>query len=737
MTIMRCLDKSAFILLMVTVAFSVGAGWAGPAPAEAPAADAASVTAAEAAQQSPVNLTSPHAAVSSFLAAMNEVAAGDHAAIRNAAACLYLGRLPESERETIGVQRAQDLFTILDSTTVPLENIPQEVEEGNREVAFVVSFAEKGLDEFKVTLHRYDDGLWRVDSETVESVPEFLAALTTTPEEVAPVDQSVDPRLTSPRGTMRTFIEGMNRWDDGGDVDALLTLDLSELEETVRDEKGHELAVMLKRILDRHAKVVYQEIPNDPDGEAWVHLRDDAGNITLAPVKNEETGALEWKFTSETLAKLVDLYDVYKEREVVVDESDAAAPHVLSVTVRDWVYGRFPFLLKRTVLLENWQWVGLFATIIAGMAVSRLVSFLLVLVLRRWFRRQHMSLSGRLEKDFVRPIRIALMAWVWLLALSPLGLPADTLYYLRVAAYTVSAAGGVWAVYRLIDIVGQFLTERAARTQNKFDDILVPLTTRSLKIFVVMFGVLFVAEVAGFNSTKVLAGLGLGGLAFALAAKDTVANVFGSLTILLDRPFQIGDWVIVGNAEGSVESVGIRSTRIRTFYNSLITVPNSEIINATIDNMGARRYRRIKTMIAVTYDTPPEKIEAFCEGIRELIRKHPYTRKDYYHVWLNQFDAASLNILLYCFHETPEWGTELRERHRLFLDIIRLAQRLGVEFAFPTQTLYMRQNTPGANSPEAPPTPEEALTLGRDQAERIVQEFLGDDDGPKPPPVEY
>ena len=204
---------------------------------------------------------------------------------------------------------------------------------------------------------------------------------------------------------------------------------------------------------------------------------------------------------------------------------------------------------------------------------------------------------------------------------------------------------------------------------------------------------------------------------------------------LLDRPFEIGDWIVTGGVEGSVESVGIRSTRVRTFYNSLITVPNSQLISAVVDNMGARRYRRYKTMIGVAYDTPPEKIDAFCAGIRELIRRHPYTRKDYYHVYFNEFADASLNVLLYCFHEAPDWGTELRERHRLFNDILRLARQLGVEFAFPTQTVHLHQAPAAPAGPAPAAGGEDPGKLGRKTARAIVNETgLA---GTMPPPVSF
>jgi MscS family membrane protein len=122
-----------------------------------------------------------------------------------------------------------------------------------------------------------------------------------------------------------------------------------------------------------------------------------------------------------------------------------------------------------------------------------------------------------------------------------------------------------------------------------------------------------------------------------------------------------------------------------------VTVPNSQLTTAVVDNLGKRSYRRIKTMLGLQYDSTPDQIDAFCEGVRELLRRHPYTRKDYYHVYLNQFSGSSLDVLLYCFLECPDWSVELRERHRLFIDILKLADKLGVSFAYPTRTLHMFQ----------------------------------------------
>mgnify|MGYP001795668576 CR=1 FL=1 len=204
-----------------------------------------------------------------------------------------------------------------------------------------------------------------------------------------------------------------------------------------------------------------------------------------------------------------------------------------------------------------------------------------------------------------------------------------------------------------------------------------------------VIGVIYGAEALSIPIGPMIASLGIGGLAFAFAAKDTIENFFGSVAVLLDRPFSVGDWIVIDDVEGTVEDLGFRSTRVRTFYNSQVTVPNSTLVRAKVDNYGRRRYRRWKTHIGVQYDTPPGLLIAFTEGIRELVRTHPYTRKDYYQVWMHQWSASSMDVLLYVFFEVPDWNTELRERERLFIDIVRLADKLGVQFAFPTQTVHL------------------------------------------------
>lgn len=270
-----------------------------------------------------------------------------------------------------------------------------------------------------------------------------------------------------------------------------------------------------------------------------------------------------------------------------------------------------------------------------------------------------------------------------------LQLPAISSKYVQMLFKGLVPFFAMLVAYKLVDLVGLYFDRLASRSKSTLDDQLVPLVRKSLKIFIVIIGVLFILQNLDFNVTALLAGISIGGLAFALAAQDTIKNLFGSLMIFLDKPFQVGDWVTSGDIDGTVEEVGFRSTRVRTFRNSVVYVPNGKIADATIDNHGLRNYRRFYTRIGITYDTPPEMIVAFVQGLRTIVEKHPHTRKEVFHIYLNDFADSSLSIMFYIFFKAPDWSKELTYRHEVMLDVIKLANHLGVRFAFPTQTLHV------------------------------------------------
>ncbi|MDE0470802.1 MAG: mechanosensitive ion channel family protein, partial [Ekhidna sp.] len=248
-----------------------------------------------------------------------------------------------------------------------------------------------------------------------------------------------------------------------------------------------------------------------------------------------------------------------------------------------------------------------------------------------------------------------------------------------------------------INIVSIYLAKAARKTDSSLDDQLVPLLRKTLKAFVITIGTLFVLDNLNIPILPLLTGLSIGGLAFALAAQDTLKNFFGSIMIFIDKPFQVGDWITSGDVDGTVEEVGFRSSRIRTFRNSIIYVPNSKLADNVIDNHGLRSYRRFYTQLTITYDTPPELIEIFVKGLRKIVDEHPVTWKENYHIYFNDMASFSLNIMFYIFFSVPTWGEELRARHEVLMSIVKLAKELGVNFAFPTQTLHV-ENLPGQPS---------------------------------------
>jgi MscS family membrane protein len=579
---------------------------------------------------------------------------------------------------------------------------------------------------------------WLMAALLVPSASGQLAQGVEPPEtpaaEPTPTPVPVPEGLESPRATMRTFLEAFVIDEASGKPrleDAARCLDLSEIPEVARDRKGVELAVQLKDVIDRIAFVELETIPEDVDSGRYVWYRDPAAG-PVAMVEGEDGG---WRFAPETLQALPALLAMVEGRQVV--EGVTEAPRDL--TVGTWLRSRMPPSLRSTTfILANWQWLGLALLVVLGMVVGHLVTFLTRLVADSALRRRLVRLDTEQVHPVFRPVGLFVMGVLWWFGLQWLELPVSVFSVLVIAAQFVIALAGVVALYRAVDVLTAILWERAQRTENRFDDLLVPFLGKALKVVVLVFGLVFIADTLGAPVKTLLAGLGIGGLAFALAAKDTLSNLFGSLTVLLDRPFSVGDWIVTGDVEGTVEVVGFRSTRIRTFYNSQITLPNSNLTNVAVDNLGARQYRRWSTTLSLTYTTAPERIEAFCEGVRELIRSHPYTRKDYYHVYFNEFGGSSLNVLLYVFFETPDWATELRERHRLGVDIIRLAHRLGVDFAFPTQTIYWIRGSDevaeAAVDTAYGDRVSDAVASSRAEARRLLDISLG---GSVPPPVSY
>ncbi len=407
---------------------------------------------------------------------------------------------------------------------------------------------------------------------------------------------------------------------------------------------------------------------------------------------------------------------------------DTAAVNPISTWIdsfaSDWMKQDF-------IGLEYWKWGALVLAIGIGLAVDLIVRVALRQILKSITKADHPdSELKKILRQVPRPAGVAAGGAIWLLLLPVVGLPDVANGLIEPAVHVYITLAAIWFGFRGTDLISWVAWQKAKKSENKLDDLLVPLLRKTLKAVVLVFGLVYLASSMKIQLAPLVAGLGIGGLGFAFAAKDTLENFFGSVTVILDKPFTIGDWIVVDGVEGTVDSVGMRSTRIRTFYDTIVTIPNSILITTKCNNYSKRRFRRWKQMVSIGYDTPPEKIATFCEGIRELLRIHPYTRKDYYQVWLNEFAGSSLDILVYVFWTAPDWQTELRERHRFMLDIIRLAGELGVEFAFPTRTLYIRKEENWQDGAKSIPAKRPAgwVEKADEEGRELVESFTEGDD---------
>jgi MscS family membrane protein len=482
---------------------------------------------------------------------------------------------------------------------------------------------------------------------------------------------STAERLSTPRRAVDNFL----RWQNPPTVDFEIASEALGTNPDLSPERREELARELKAVLDARGLFVYiEDIPDDPD------YRDEATDRQTYLLFPQRLPAVElvraddgrWLFSRATLRAIPELYGA------------------TFTGAAQWLIGHLPRVFRDTVFgVALWQLAAVFLLLLLGLVVRKTVEFFLDRLADWLVRRTPPRWDENLVRQTVKPVGFLAMTIVFLLFYRDLQFPVQVSAAVHFVLELMVSGTFIWLSFKVVDFLCEYLTRVTAKTDTKLDDQLVPMLRKTLKVFTFVVGAIAIVQSYGYSVTSIVAGLGIGGLAVALAAQDTLANLFGSITIFLDRPFQIGDWIVTGEVEGTIEEVGFRSTRIRTFYNSLVSVPNSKIANSGVDNMGLRRYRRIKEVLGLTYSTRSEQMQAFVEGIRAIIVANPQMRKDFYEVHFNGFGDFSLNVLVYCFLETDSWSVELREKHDFFLEILRLAEEVGVEFAFPTQTLHV------------------------------------------------
>jgi MscS family membrane protein len=350
--------------------------------------------------------------------------------------------------------------------------------------------------------------------------------------------------------------------------------------------------------------------------------------------------------------------------------------------------------------LENYCWFA--GIIVVGLVFLRLLSKLLALGIFRFVKKYSTGVgSDKLLLLLKKPLNIFILLITLYLAFDRLDFPSEWhivsaerfgVRLILFRMFQVAIVGSLtWILLRLTDFLGLVMMYRASLTESKSDDQLVPFVKESIKVILVIFSVFFMlGAVFKLNIASLIAGLGIGGLAIALAAKESLENLLGSFTIFLDRPFIIGDLIRIGGVEGHVEKIGFRSTRIRTLEKSFVTMPNKKLVDSELDNLSLRIQRRAKFSIGLTYDTKASQFKKIIAEIQEYIEKHPHVLPNETRVRLFEFDSSSLNIMVLYFVDTLEYDIYLDVREEINYRIMEIVESYGAFFAYPTTTVIMK-----------------------------------------------
>ncbi len=649
--------------------------------------------------------SSPRATVRTFLNAVTQ--ANDvPGRIEDAEACLDLSSVADEPEN--GGNIAVQLEAVLRALGVATDLLPDKLNQR------IFLFADQP-DQY-IALERQPNGNWRFDSRTVQMTPKMrnalrlgtLKGMTLAKSATASAPADIPSEFSSPREVFRTFVTSIHNHNTAM---AVSCLDLTEISAPARQALGQALAVKLKEVIHRHALVLYQDLPESYDGDAFVWMAVDQGRVEVArQVSGHRKG--QWLFTKDTVRQIESLYDFYKNKPVVREaegfEEESGLGEFWSSpglwvrkVVPDWLEKGIRF--SPTCRIEIYQVCGLLLLVLLSVAVERIVAWMSMEAIEGLFTLQAFTFDEETAIERLRPVgwlaSLAAAQFVVVLLdlrrdVANLLLSSLNLFYWIMAAV---------AFYRLIDIVADYARQRGGThpKHTAMTEMLLPVTSLVLRATVVVVGLMVVLQLFELDIAAVLTGLGIGGLAFALAAQDTLKNFFGSFTLIADRTFFVGHFVKIGGREGTVESVGVRSTRIRTPDDSLLTIPNSELTTAHIANFGAQRFRRANFEIKLKYSTPIDRLIAFRDGVLELLKSHPNTRGSAEEASIHELSDSGIKLMVNIHFDVKDWHSELEAKQILVLGILRLAERLGVELAVPSHILRLESS----EAQELPPLP--------------------------------
>ena len=440
-------------------------------------------------------------------------------------------------------------------------------------------------------------------------------------------------------------------------------------------------ALHLKQILDaRGLYIDFDQVPTDPD---YKNARDEHKwivNDRLPRVYMVKLGE-RWLFSPETVEAVPSLY---------ADSFSGLARALRSALPP-------PFHRSLILGLMGWQLVLFGVLVLASFVVGRVAHSVLEKQVVRVARRLKLAISQDLVSRLKTPLTWAAMGAVFLLGVPDLQLGARSAAALNLLAQAALSVAIMVVFLRLADMVSDLWKIKAEETDTKLDDQLIPLANRAVKIVIWALGLLSILDNLGVDVTSLLAGVTISGLAVALAAKDTVENLFGSVMIFVDRPFQIDDYIEVGGVGGTVVEVGFRSTRLKTSVGSIVTIPNGSIASTKVDNLGLRKARRMRFNLGFTYAATREQINEFCTRAHAILEADERI-VDGHEVAMVNFGDSAIEVMVHAFVHELGWSNDLVVNHEIRMRIWELVDEVGLSFAFPSQSLYV-ESLPASSTP--------------------------------------
>ncbi len=641
---------------------------------------AASLAVQKRPEEVPPHLGSPRALLRGFFRTM-EAADVDDARLADALEYLDLKNVTLADRAPLGGKLATKLELVLRKLPIDLSAVP----DGWNAPPQVLGEAQ-GV---RVEVLRQRDGCWRFSEATVARVPEMFDKLLA--GKVRP-EQENGTHLDSARDTLVTFQTASARRDF---ATAARCLNLADIHASAREELGSALAFKLKYVLDRVGRVYVQEVPDNPEGPRYVLYRGVLGRVVLDR-KAEEPGKGQWQFTQETVQRVEAMF--LAVLGTPPDESqqgtDVVAEPTLWETPGVWLRLRLPAWARvRAGSLDLYQWLGLLLAGLASWAGSRVVMAVVTRLVAWVLRRGGSALSTSFVASTLRPLTWLGAVWVFYVLLDGLDLPAGVAGK-AFAVHKFLLAGLVgWLGLRAIDLsMSVYTNSELLRPHRSLGDMIVPVGMRLAKGGVTLVVAVYVIYEIGQADLlgRFLTGLGVAGLAASLAAQDAMKSFFGTLLLIGERAFKIGDCIIVGDKQGVVEQVGFRSTRLRTGEDSLLTIPNSVIAAAPIDNMGARTLHRLSTTLLVSPETELERLLEFRARLQTWAAAQELVVPDKVDIHLHRLTNSGAELSLSLFLAACPPARETLFRDALNCETLRLAEELGVAMAPTTRPVHLR-----------------------------------------------